>query len=164
MATLLLLNGPNLDLLGTREPALYGTETLSAITTRLNERARAAGHRLEHFQTNAEADLIERVHRAGEGADAIVINPGAWGHTSLALADALVAVGVPYFEVHISNVFARGGRRTELLLAPAAAGVIVGCGTHGYDLALTAALNLLIERRDKRPGESHGHTQGQETH
>jgi 3-dehydroquinate dehydratase-2 len=142
MATLLLLNGPNLNLLGTREPALYGRDTLSAIVTRLSERTRAAGHKLEHFQTNAEGALIERVHEAGEATKAIVINPGAWGHTSLALADALAAVGVLYFEVHISNVFARGGRRTELLLAPGAAGVIVGCGTRGYDLALDAALNL----------------------
>lgn len=142
MATLLLLNGPNLNLLGTREPALYGAETLSAITERLSERARTAGHRLEHFQTNAEGALIERVHEAREATDAIVINPGAWGHTSLALADALAGVAVPYFEVHISNVFARGGRRAELLLAPGAAGVIVGCGARGYDLALTAALNL----------------------
>lgn len=142
MATILLLDGPNLNLLGTREPALYGKEPLSAIVERLSARAEAAGQRVEHFQTNAEGEMIERIHRAREDADAIVINPGAWGHTSLALADALTAAAVPYVEVHITNVFARGGRRAELLLAPAAAGVIAGCGTRGYDLALSRVLAL----------------------
>ncbi|MGH8225711.1 MAG: type II 3-dehydroquinate dehydratase [Gammaproteobacteria bacterium] len=140
MATILLLNGPNLNLLGEREPDLYGTETLAAVIERLTAQAKAMGVRLENFQTNAEGELIERIHAARGDVAAIVINPGAWGHTSLALADALAAVAIPYFEVHISNVFARGGRRAELLLAPAAAGVVAGCGTRGYDLALTAAL------------------------
>lgn len=140
MATLLLLNGPNLNLLGEREPELYGVETLAAIIERLREHAQAAGARLEHFQTNAEHELIARIHAARGRVEAIIINPGAWGHTSLALADALAAVAIPYFEVHITNVFARGGRRAELLLAPAAAGVVVGCGSRGYDLALAAVL------------------------
>lgn len=140
MATLLLLNGPNLDRLGEREPALYGHETLPAITERLAAQVKAAGHRFDAFQTNAEHALIERIHAARGESDGIVINPGAWGHTSLALSDALAAAEVPYIEVHISNVFARGGRRAELLLAPGAAGVIVGCGSHGYDLAVAAML------------------------
>ncbi len=140
MATLLLLNGPNLDCLGEREPDLYGHETLAHITARLAVQVKAAGQRFSAFQSNAEHALIERIHAAREDAAGIVINPGAWGHTSLALADALAVAEVPYIEVHISNVFARGGRRAELLLAAGAAGVIVGCGTRGYDLAVTAML------------------------
>ena len=140
MATLLLLNGPNLDCLGEREPDRYGHETLAHITERLAAQVKAAGQRFDAFQSNAEYALIERIHAAREDSDGIVINPGAWGHTSLALADALAAAEVPYIEVHISNVFARGGRRAELLLAAGAAGVIVGCGTRGYDLAVTAML------------------------
>lgn len=140
MATILLVNGPNLDLLGEREPELYGSETLQSVVARLESRVRETGHRLEHVQSNAEHVAIERIHAARGQVGAIVINPGAWAHTSLALADALAAVRIPYFEIHITNVFARGDRRRELLLAPRAAGVIVGCGTRGYDLALTAAL------------------------
>jgi len=140
MATILLLNGPNLGLLGEREPDHYGSETLDAVVARLEEQARAGGHALEHCQTDAEHEMLGRVHGARGKADAIVINPGASGHTSLALADALAAAAVPYVEVHISNVFARGELRSRLLLAPGAAGVIAGCGTRGYDLALTAAL------------------------
>ncbi len=143
MATILLLNGPNLNLLGEREPDLYGMETLAAVVERLAAKAQDAGQRLEHFQTNAEGELIERIHAARDRVAAIVINPGAWGHTSLALADALAAVAIPYFEVHISNVFVRGERRAELLLAAAAAGVVVGCGTRGYDLALAAAITRI---------------------
>ncbi|MGH8426596.1 MAG: type II 3-dehydroquinate dehydratase [Gammaproteobacteria bacterium] len=141
MATILLLNGANLNLLGTREPELYGHDTLTAVTERLSTQAKSAGHRLEHFQSNAEHELIDRIHASRGRTDAIVINPGAWGHTSLALADALAAVAVPYVEVHVSNVFARGGLRTRLLLAPGAAGFIAGCGSRGYDLALAAALS-----------------------
>ena len=140
MATILLLNGPNLALLGEREPEHYGAETLEEIVARLRASARAGGHSLQDFQTEAEHEMLERIHAARGQVDAIVINPGAWGHTSLALADALAAAGVPYIEVHLSNVFARGGLRSQLLLAPAAAGVIVGCGARGYDLALSAAL------------------------
>ena len=145
MATLLLLNGPNLDRLGEREPQWYGRETLDAIHQRLAAQVEAAGHRFEAFQTNAEHALIDRIHAARGAVDAIVINPGAWGHTSLALADALLAAEVPYVEIHISNVFARGGRRAELLLAANATGVIVGCGTRGYDLAVAAMLARFVE-------------------
>lgn len=140
MADILLLNGPNLDRLGEREPELYGSETLAVITDRLAAQVKSAGHRFQAFQTNAEHAMLERIHAARSDADAIVINPGAWGHTSLALADALTYARVPYIEVHISNVFARGGLRSELLLAARAEGVIVGCGSCGYDLAVSAML------------------------
>ncbi len=140
MASILLLNGPNLDRLGEREPEVYGRDTLAAITDRLTTQVKAAGHRFDAFQTNAEHAMLERIHQARGRVDGIVINPGAWGHTSLALADALAYAEVPYIEVHISNVFARGGRRCELLLAAGAAGVIVGCGSRGYDLAVAAML------------------------
>lgn len=140
MADILLLNGPNLDRLGEREPELYGSETLAVITDRLAAQVKSAGHRFQAFQTNAEHAMLERIHAARSDADAIVINPGAWGHTSLALADALTYARVPYIEVHISNVFARGGLRSELLLAARAEGVIVGCGSRGYDLAVAAML------------------------
>lgn len=140
MANLLLLNGPNLDRLGEREPDIYGRETLAAITGRLAAQVKSAGHRFQAFQTNAEHAMLERIHEARGREHGIVINPGAWGHTSLALADALACADVPYIEVHISNVFARGGRRSELLLAAGAEGVIVGCGSRGYDLAVAAML------------------------
>lgn len=140
MATLLLLNGPNLDRLGEREPDIYGHDTLARITDRLAAQVKSAGHRFDAFQTNAEHAMIEKIHAARDKVDGIVINPGGWGHTSLALADALAFAEVPYVEVHISNVFARGGRRSELVLAEGAAGVIVGCGSRGYDLAVAALL------------------------
>lgn len=140
MASLLLLNGPNLDRLGDREPDVYGRESLAAITDRLAAQVKSAGHRFQAFHTNAEHAMLERIHGARGSVDGIVINPGAWGHTSLALADALAYAGVPYIEVHISNVFARGGLRSELLLAAGAHGVIVGCGSRGYDLAVAAML------------------------
>ena len=140
MATILLLNGPNLDRLGEREPEIYGHDTLAHITDRLAAQVKSAGHRFDAFQSNAEHAMIEKIHAARGKVAGIVINPGAWGHTSLALADALAFAAVPYIEVHISNVFARGGRRSELVLAEGAAGVIVGCGTRGYDLAVAALL------------------------
>lgn len=143
MSTLLLLNGPNLNLLGVREPELYGADSLSVVVGRLSAQAERAGHRLDHFQSNAEHELVERVQRARGAVAAIVVNPGAFGHTSLALADALAAAAVPYFEIHITNVLARGGPRARLLLAPGAAGLIIGCGVHGYELALAAAIARL---------------------
>lgn len=148
MATILLLNGPNLDLLGAREPALYGSESLESLVARLEQRAGEAGHRLEHFQTNAEHLMLERIRAARGRVAAIVINPGAWAHTSLALADALIAAAIPYFEVHITNVFAREERRRELLLARSAAGLIVGCGTRGYELALEGAIGAVAAGGD----------------
>lgn len=149
MAIVLLINGPNLNLLGEREPALYGDETLETIVVRLTAQAETGGYRLVHFQSNAEHELIDRIHRARNKVASIVINPGAYGHTSLALADALAAVAVPYYEVHISNVFARERARARLVLAPGASGFIAGFGTRGYDLALAAAIARLEADKDR---------------
>ena len=143
MAKFLLLNGPNLNLLGTREPHIYGSRTLAEICDGLREQARAAGHRLDEFQSNAEHELINRTHQAAkEGVDFILINPGAFTHTSIALRDALLGVGIPFIEVHLSNVHAREDFRQHSFLSDAAVGVITGLGPKGYELALQAAIHL----------------------
>ena len=140
VSQLLLLNGPNLNLLGTREPAVYGMQTLAQIEAELVEEARALGHTLDCCQKNQEGLLIERIHQAGrEGVGFIIFNPGAFTHTSIALRDALLAVSVPFIEVHLSNVFAREPFRHHSYLSDIAAGVIVGLGSAGYRLALQAA-------------------------
>ncbi|ABI55383.1 type II 3-dehydroquinate dehydratase [Alkalilimnicola ehrlichii MLHE-1] len=144
MPELLLLNGPNLNLLGTREPGIYGSDTLADIERRLGEQCAGAGVRFSAFQTNAEHALIDRIHQAGRaGVDFILINPGAWTHTSIALRDALLGVGIPFIEIHISNVHAREPFRRQSYLADVAVGVISGLGVHGYELALQAALKRL---------------------
>ena len=141
MTKVLVLNGPNLNLLGAREPDRYGTETLDTLLQRLTEQAKAAGTTLEAFQSNAEHELIERIHRAGQqGIAYIIINPGALTHTSIALRDALLGVAIPFIEVHITNVHAREPFRRQSYLSDIAAGVISGLGPLGYDLALYAAL------------------------
>jgi len=141
VAKLLLLNGPNLNLLGTREPERYGRETLVEVTTRLQALADTAGHHLDHFQSNAEHELIERIHAArDDGTACIVFNPGAFTHTSIALRDALLATAVPFLEVHLSNVHAREPFRQRSYFSDIALGTIVGLGTLGYELALTAAM------------------------
>lgn len=138
---ILLLNGPNLDLLGTREPERYGSTSLAEIVADVSRRADQSGSSLEHLQSNSELALIERLHLArGDATRAIIINPGGLTHSSVALRDALVATGKPFFEVHLSNVFAREPFRHRSLLSDAAAGVIVGMGALGYGLALVAAL------------------------
>ena len=141
MAKLLLLNGPNLNLLGTREPAVYGADTLADIEQRCVELARQLGsHQLACFQSNAEHDLINRIHAArAEGVAFIVINPAAFTHTSVALRDALLGVSIPFIEVHLSNVFAREPFRHHSYLSDIAVGVISGLGAPGYELALRAA-------------------------
>lgn len=140
MAQILLLNGPNLNLLGTREPAVYGTDTLKDIESRLAESARAKGHTLVALQSNAEHELINRVHAAkGDGTRFIIINPGAFTHTSIALRDAFLSVSVPFIEVHLSNIFAREAYRHHSYLSDVAVGCIVGLGAIGYELALQAA-------------------------
>jgi 3-dehydroquinate dehydratase-2 len=140
MASILALNGPNLNLLGTREPGIYGTATLADIERWLTDAARAAGHTLAHFQTNSEAALIERVHQAGrDGVDFILINPAAFTHTSVALRDALLGVKIPFIEIHLSNVYAREPFRHHSYLSDVAVGVISGLGPQGYLLALQAA-------------------------
>lgn len=144
MAELLVLHGPNLNLLGTREPEVYGTATLQEIDQGLQQQAEAAGRTLESFQSNAEHALIERVQQAaGDGTRFILINPGAFTHTSVALRDALLGVAIPFIEVHLSNVFAREPFRRHSYLSDAAVGVISGLGAHGYELALSAALRRL---------------------
>ncbi len=144
MTRILVLNGPNLNLLGTREPHIYGTTTLDDITAHLTPLAAAAGCSLEQFQSNAEHALIDRIHNAREdGTVFILINPGAFTHTSVALRDALAGVAIPFIEVHISNVHAREAFRQHSYLSDIAVGVICGLGTQGYELALQAALNQL---------------------
>ena len=144
MAKLLVLNGPNLNLLGTREPGHYGHATLAEIDTRLQQQATAAGHSLECFQSNAEHELVQRVHRArDEGIAFIIINPAAFTHTSVALRDALAGVAIPFIEVHLSNVHAREPFRKHSYFSDLARGVISGLGPMVYELALTAALEQI---------------------
>lgn len=141
MATILVLHGPNLNLLGSREPEVYGQETLADINRRLQEQATQGGHHLLHLQSNAEYELIERIHEAkNEGVDFILINPAGFTHTSVALRDALLAVAIPFIEVHLSNVHAREGFRQHSYFSDIATGVICGLGSLGYDLALRASL------------------------
>lgn len=138
---LLLLNGPNLNLLGTREPGIYGATTLAEIESGLQARAQSAQATLACFQSNSEAELVERVQQAGrEGVDFILINPAAYTHTSVALRDALAAVAIPFVEIHLSNVFARESFRRESFFSDIAVGVISGLGPAGYELALDYAL------------------------
>lgn len=138
---LLLLNGPNLNLLGTREPAVYGTTTLADIENAAVAQATNAGAALEHFQSNHEGALIDRIHAARtDGVDFIVINPGGLTHTSVALRDAFASVAIPFVEVHVSNVHARESFRQHSYLSGIARGVICGLGPDGYRFAIDFAL------------------------
>jgi 3-dehydroquinate dehydratase-2 len=144
MPKILVIHGPNLNLLGQRETQHYGRDTLQAIDERLVAQGRAAGVQVETFQSNAEAPLIERIHAAKNDETAyIVINPAAFTHTSVAIRDALAGVGIPFIEVHISNVHAREPFRQHSYFSDLAAGVISGLGPLGYELALQAALHAL---------------------
>ncbi len=144
MATLLVVHGPNLNLLGSREPGHYGKTSLDAINQNLVTLATAAGHKLVSFQSNAEHDLIDRIHAAArEGVAFIIINPAGYTHTSVALRDALLAVKIPFIEVHLSNIHRREPFRHHSYFSDAALGVISGLGAHGYELALQAALRHL---------------------
>ena len=144
MAKLLVLHGPNLNLLGTREPEIYGSDTLADINARLIKLVKARGHGLETLQSNAEHALIERIHAAkGDGVGYIVFNPGAFTHTSIALRDALLGVGIAFIEVHLSNVHAREDFRQHSYLSDVARGVISGLGAKGYEYALTYAMDAL---------------------
>ena len=148
MSKLLLVNGPNLNLLGSREPGLYGSQTLAGIEAGLQAEAAGLGHELACYQSNHEGELVDRIQQAAhDGVAAIIINAGAYTHTSVALRDALLAVGIPYLEVHISNVYARESFRHHSHLSEKAAGVIVGCGPVGYRLAL-----LALHERLRPPG------------
>jgi 3-dehydroquinate dehydratase II len=144
MAKLLVLHGPNLNLLGTREPEIYGRDTLADIDARLTKLAKSRRHRLDTLQSNAEHELIEHIHAAkGERVGYIVFNPGAFTHTSIALRDALLGVGIPFIEVHLSNVHAREDFRQRSYLSDVARGVISGLGAKGYEYALTYAMDAL---------------------
>lgn len=144
MATILVLHGPNLNLLGEREPEIYGGTTLGDINLRLEELAREQGHHLLYMQSNAEYELVERVQDARhEGVNFILINPAAFTHTSVALRDALAAVNIPFIEIHLSNVHAREAFRQTSYFSDLAQGVICGLGAQGYELGLQAALKIL---------------------
>jgi len=140
VSQLLLLNGPNLNLLGNREPDRYGTRTLGDIEAELRVEAQQLGHHLSCFQSNHEGALVDRIHQArAEGISFILFNPGAYTHTSIALRDALLGVAIPFIEIHLSNVHAREPFRQRSYLSDVAAGVISGLGPLGYRLALQAA-------------------------
>ena len=144
---LLVLNGPNLNLLGTREPEVYGYDTLNQIMQELNEEALTFGFKMESYQSNHEGDLIDQVQRAKqEDFSGIIINPGGYTHTSVALRDAISGVNVPTVEVHLSNIHAREKFRQYSYIAPVAIGQIVGFGTCGYHLALRALSEYLKNR------------------
>jgi 3-dehydroquinate dehydratase II len=140
MAGILLLNGPNLNLLGLREPQIYGSASLQSIEAKLGDLARGRGHSLSAFQSNAEHELIAKIHAAKhEGIAFVIVNPAGFSHTSIALRDAFLAVDVPFIEVHLSNVFARETFRQHSYLSDIAVGCIFGLGPIGYELALEAA-------------------------
>jgi 3-dehydroquinate dehydratase II len=147
MANILVLNGPNLNLLGVREPAVYGAQTLQDIENGLLIKAAELGHDAVFLQSNAECALIDRIHQGlGDPIDFILINPGAYTHTSIALRDALLATQIPFIEVHLSNIHAREAFRRHSYLSDIAKGVICGFGALGYELALLAAHDELKKR------------------
>ncbi|HWS63509.1 MAG TPA: type II 3-dehydroquinate dehydratase [Steroidobacteraceae bacterium] len=144
MARILLLNGPNLNLLGSREPGIYGSTTLSSIENKLKQVARARGHELIAVQSNAEHELIDKIQGAkADGVDFVIINPGAYTHTSIALRDAFLGVAMPFIEVHLTNIHAREEFRHHSYLSGIAVGSIIGLGAQGYELALEAACTRL---------------------
>lgn len=146
MSTILVIHGPNLNLLGSREPEYYGDNSLEDINHRLEQIADASGHRVVCVQSNAEHELVDRIQAAAGNEDFIIINPAAYTHTSVALRDALAAVGIPFIEVHLSNVHAREPFRRHSYLSDLAAGVVTGLGAKGYELALQAAIEQLSEK------------------
>ncbi len=144
MARILVLNGPNLNMLGLREPEVYGTTTLKEIDEKILLMAEAAGHKLETFQSNAEHELIDRIHLAKTNKiDFIIINPGAFTHTSVAIRDAFLSVSIPFIEIHLSNVFAREEFRKHSYLSDIAEAVVSGMGAFGYEVALQAVEQLI---------------------
>ena len=144
MATILVLHGPNLNLLGEREPEVYGSTTLGDINRSLEHTAQEQGHHLLSMQSNAEYELVERIQDARhEGVNFILINPAAFTHTSIAIRDALAAVDIPFIEIHLSNVHAREAFRQQSYFSDIAQGVICGLGAQGYELGLQAALKIL---------------------
>jgi len=148
MASLLLINGPNLNLLGTREPGVYGEANLTDVETRLIALAKELGHDLACFQSNAEHKIVDRVQQAQiDAVRFILLNPGAFTHTSIAIRDALLAVSIPFIEIHLSNVFAREEFRHSSYFSDIAAGCLFGLGAYGYELALQAASRQLSEEK-----------------
>lgn len=144
MKKVLVMNGPNLNLLGTREPEIYGSDTLADVMVRLEALATSRSLSFDHIQSNSEGTLIDRIHAAAtDGTSFILINPGALTHTSIGLRDALLGVAIPFIEVHLSNVFARESFRHHSYLSDVAVGCIVGLGVQGYSLALEAAIQQL---------------------
>jgi len=144
MAKLLLLNGPNLNLLGTREPEIYGSKTLDDIAKQLSELASQDNHQLDHHQSNSEATLIDHIHQASKDKiDFILFNPAAYTHTSIAIRDALLGTQIPFIEIHLSNVHQREEFRQHSFFSDIAIGTIVGLGAQGYELALQAAIRHL---------------------
>jgi len=151
MASILVLNGPNLNLLGAREPGHYGRDTLESIGARLQRQATAAGHQVELVQSNAEHELVAAVQGAGRDEVAfIIINPAAFTHTSVSLRDALLAVAIPFIEVHLSNIHAREPFRAHSYFSDIAAGTITGLGSLGYDLALNAVIHRLEQAAEQK--------------
>ena len=145
---ILLLNGPNLNLLGTREPEIYGADTLASIEARIDKLTADAGAKFAAFQSNSEAELVNRIQQAArEGVDFILLNPAAYTHTSVAMRDALAAVRIPFVEIHLSNVFAREAFRHHSYFSDIAVGVISGLGAKGYELALAYALDSAPTRK-----------------
>ncbi|MCE0493831.1 type II 3-dehydroquinate dehydratase [Vibrio salinus] len=140
---ILVLNGPNLNLLGLREPAHYGSQTLDDIISTLQEQAEAADIILDHLQSNREYEIIEKIHNAYQKVDFIIINPAAFTHTSVAIRDALLGVDIPFIEVHLSNIHARESFRHHSYLSDKAKGVICGLGAQGYEFALSSAIQTL---------------------
>ncbi len=144
MANILLINGPNLNMLGNREPEVYGKQTLPEIVQQVTKLAQTLGHQLNHFQSNAEHELIECIHKGmKQHIEFIIINPAGFTHTSVELRDALLAVQIPFIEVHLSNIFTREPFRAYSYFSDIAKGVITGFGAQGYELALHAANNYL---------------------
>jgi len=144
MAQILVLNGPNLNLLGTREPHIYGSETLADIRQKLQNQAEKAGISLEFHQSNAEHELVELIHKTRDSkVEFIIINPAAFTHTSVAIRDALLGVGIPFIELHLSNTHAREEFRQQSWFSDIAVGIIAGLGPQGYELALQAAISRL---------------------
>lgn len=145
---ILILNGPNLNMLGSREPEVYGTTTLADIESACQKRAGKLGLGLECRQSNSETELVEAIQQAPKAFDGIVINPGAYTHTSIAILDALLATGLPAIEVHLSNIFKRETFRHHSYVSQAAQGVICGFGAQGYLMALDAMANTLISEQE----------------
>ena len=150
MASLLLINGPNLNLLGSREPGVYGETNLAEVESRLTSLAGEQGHELQCFQSNAEHEIVDRVQQAAtDEVDFILLNPGAFTHTSISIRDALLAVSIPFIEIHLSNVFAREDFRHNSYFSDIAAGCLFGLGAYGYELALKAAHRQLQDVGEK---------------